>query len=153
MRQGIGRVSATLFSYGKEASVMKWKIMELKLELPSDLIYQFPTLMDVVRYAVKSAGIPLKVLADKVGERDENALSRKLSSNDRDNVNFPLKRLDDLIAALGDEGKIIVQWLVLTHLVGPEQKAEQGAKQLQQMMPLLARILADVGGYRVEKAS
>jgi hypothetical protein len=127
--------------------------MELKLDLPSDITYQFQTLMDVVRHAVKASGIPLKVLADKVGERDENALSRKLSSNDRDNVNFPLKKLDDLVNALGDEGKIIVQWLVLNHLVGPEQKAEQGARQLQQMMPMLARILSDVGGYRVEKIS
>ncbi|SMF93960.1 hypothetical protein SAMN02949497_1256 [Methylomagnum ishizawai] len=127
------------------------RIMELKLDVPPDITYQYPDLMSVVRASVKASGIPLKVLADKLGERDENALSRKLSANGADNVNFPLKKLSLLIAALGEEGKPILYWLNATHLVEPEQKAEQAAKTLQGMMPTLIQLVRDVG-YRVEKA-
>lgn len=126
------------------------RTLELKLELPPDITYQHPDFMDVVRASVKASGIPLKVLADKLGERDENALSRKLSANSNDNVNFPLKKLSLLIDALGEDGAAIVQWLVMTHLVGPEQKQEQGAKVIAQMIPILAMALKDFG-YRVEK--
>jgi hypothetical protein len=154
MRHWIGRVSTAFVSYFTEDSAMhnRFRVMELKLDLPPDITYQYPDLMDVVRASVKASGIPLKVLADKLGERDENALSRKLSANGNDNVNFPAKKLSLLIEALGEDGKPIVYWLVMTHLVNPEQKQEQGARVIAQMIPVLAMALKDFG-YRVEKAS
>jgi len=127
------------------------RTVKVELEVPADVTYVFPDLMDAVRHAVKESGIPLKVIADRIGEKDETALSRKLSANEKDNTNFPLKKLPALIEALGDKGQLIGQWLVMTYLVGQEQKQAQAAKMAAQIVPVLAQVLKDFG-YRVEKA-
>jgi hypothetical protein len=122
----------------------------IELDVPAGVTYAYSDLMDVVRAAVSSSGVPLKVLAHRIGEKDETALSRKLSANEKDNTNFPLKKLPDLIEALGGDGAIIVQWLVMRFLVTPDERQAQGAQVIMNLLPLLAQAMKDCG-YEVKK--
>ena len=78
-------------------------------------------------------------------EMTSSELSRKLADNPNDPVNFPLQRLPDLMRATGDKRPLY--WLIEAFLDdAPDVRRRRATAELEDMLPRLRQILAEVQG-------
>lgn len=111
---------------------------QLSIEFEAGLLDQFPDFRDVVRASVYSCGRAFKIVAADL-DMSVSELSRKLSDNPNDPVNFPLHRLSELIVATGD--KRPVYWLVEKFLENADAKRKRSLDQLSVLLPQIESLL------------
>ena len=116
----------------------------------------FKNFKEVVEYAIASSGKSRKEIAGALGPDgiSENRLSMMLNRYEGKR-HFPLSWLPDLIRALGDAGKIIVQWQVNEFLLSPAERLAQAEDVLAdyaQALPRIQRAMEIVFEGRREKA-
>ena len=116
----------------------------------------FKNFKEVVEYAIAVSGKSRKEIAGALGPEGiaEHRLSMMLSEYEGKR-HFPLSWLPDLIRALGDAGKIIVQWLVNEFLLTPAERLTQAEDVLERyadVFPAIQRAMEIVVEARREKA-
>jgi hypothetical protein len=105
----------------------------------------FKNFKEVVEYAIATSGKSRKEIAAALGPNGiaEHRLSMMLSEYEGTR-HFPLSWLPDLIRALGDAGKIIVQWQVNEFLLSPAERltqAEQILAEYAEALPALQKAM------------
>lgn len=113
-------------------------MQQIALNFESGLTEQFPEFRDVVRASVYSCGRAFKSVAADL-DMSVSELSRKLSDNPNDPVNFPLNRLPELIEATGD--KRPVYWLVEKFLEDADVKRKRNLDTLGMLLPQIEAAL------------
>lgn len=106
--------------------------LSLSFSLP-----HFDNLKEAVEYAITTSGRSRKYIAADLAFT-EAQLSMMLS--EYEGRNFPLYRLPDLIRALGDRGKVIVEWLAREYLATPDERLSQAAATLVEFSKALPAI-------------
>jgi Phage regulatory protein CII (CP76) len=117
-------------------------VAQLSIDFTPGLLEQFPSFDDVLRASVYGCGRPLKMIAADL-DMTANELTRKLADNPNDPVNFPTKKLADVIAATGDTRPI--QWLVAKFLDDPESKRRHALDQINVLAPIFASLVEQAG--------
>lgn len=107
---------------------------QVELNFEAGLTEQFPEFRDVVKASVYSCGRQFKAVAADL-DMSSAELSRKLSDNPNDPVNFPLHLLPALIDATKD--KRPVYWLVEKFLEDADTKRKRAASQIAELLPQL----------------
>lgn len=105
---------------------------QLGLDLDPGLIDQFPEFRDVVRASVYDCGRPFKSVAADL-DMSVSELSRKLSDNPNDPVNFPLHRLPELVVATDDKRPL--HWLNAKFLESEEARRSRAINDLHNLLP------------------
>src|SRR3972149_3076811 len=98
--------------------------LNLSFEIP-----HFETFREAIEYAISTSGKSRKYIAADL-DFTEAQLSMMLS--EYEGRHFPLYKLPALVEALGDRGKIIVQYLVNEFLTPQEDRIAQAAATLQE---------------------
>lgn len=115
--------------------------IQLSLNLDPGILHQFPEFRDVVRASVYDCGRAFKAVAADL-DMSVSELSRKLTDNPNDPVNFPAHRLPELIAATGDHRP--VYWLVATFIESDESKRNRGIDHLGKLLAQIQSTLKDI---------
>lgn len=120
---------------------------QLVIDFEAGLVDQYPRWSDCVRAAVYGCGRPFKAVAADL-DLSVSMLSRMLADNPDTHVHFPLDRLDELLAATGDQRPIF--WLVERFVQDSRTRQAQDAHRLRdllrQLEPLAARMLREDAG-------
>lgn len=113
---------------------------QVELNFEAGLTEQFPEFKDVVKASVYSCGRAFKAVAADL-DMSVSELSRKLSDNPNDPVNFPLHRLPELVTATGDKRPIY--WLIEKFLEDPVKKKARALETLSEMLPVIASLVKE----------
>ncbi len=107
-----------------------------QLSLTFDLPH-FDNLKEAVEFAITTSGRSRKYIAADLG-LTEAQLSMMLS--EYEGRNFPLYKLPELLRALGDRGKLVVEWLAREFLSTPEDRMAEAATVLSDFAKALPAI-------------
>lgn len=107
-----------------------------QLSLSFDLPH-FDSLKEAVDFAITTSGRSRKYIAADLGFT-EAQLSMMLS--EYEGRNFPLYKLPDLLRALGDRGKVIVEWMAREFLSTPAERMAEAAATLNEFAKALPAI-------------
>lgn len=113
---------------------------QFSLTLESSLLQQFPDFRDVVKASVYSCGRAFKAIAADL-DMSVSELSRKLTDNPADPINFPLHRLPDLVRATGDKRPVL--WLVEAFLDDPDARRQHAVDRLEQLIPEISALVKE----------
>lgn len=113
---------------------------QVELNFEAGLTDQFPEFRDVIKASVYSCGRAFKSVAADL-DMSVSELSRKLSDNPNDPVNFPLHRLPELIEATNDKRPIY--WLIEKFIEDPDKKRARAIETLSDMLPQIAALVKE----------
>lgn len=105
---------------------------QIDLDYEGSLLDQFPQWRDVVVASVYSCGRPFKQIAADL-DMSVSELSRKLNHNPGDNVEYPLPRFDELLAATRDIRP--VYWLIEKFVQDGGVRQKQAMNELLKLLP------------------
>lgn len=121
------------------------KKTQFELDFTPGLTEQFPDFMDCVRDSVYGCGRSFKVVAGELNHPkgwSSADLTRRLSNNPNDSVNFPLAEFPATITATGDLTPIY--WLVEKFCEIPEAKKQRILQELDNLLTRLPTLIEQV---------
>ncbi len=115
---------------------------QVELNFEGGLTDLFPEWQDMIVESVYGSGKPFKSIAADL-DMSSSELSRKIKFNPDDNVDFPIRRFDELLETTGDLRPVF--WLVEKYLQDADTQKKQALNELIQLMPKLHNLVKEAG--------